>query len=212
MSNVIHVVDYGVGNLYSVARAIEKVGGTARLTADAADIARADRLLLPGVGAFRDGMAGLKRTGVVDAIAAVAQAGRPLLGICLGMQMLATQSSEYGEHAGLNIIPGRVEAMPPINALGLRRKVPFIGWSNLESAARGFDGTILNGMTSDDSVYLVHSFQFLPDDADDLLASYRYEDARITAVVARDNVVGCQFHPEKSGRVGLRMIERFLMA
>lgn len=213
MSGTIHVVDYGVGNLYSVARAIEKVGGTARLTADADEIAGADRLLLPGVGAFRDGMEGLRRTGVIDAISDFASSGRPLLGICLGMQMLATESSEYGLHGGLGIIPGRVEAIAPVSVLGARRKVPFIGWAELEPTRdHGFADTLLSDVANGDSIYLVHSYQFLPDDPADLLATYLYDGEPISAVVARDNIIGCQFHPEKSARVGLRLIERFLNA
>lgn len=213
MSGTIHVVDYGIGNLYSVARAIEKVGGTARLTADPAEIAGADRLLLPGVGAFRDGMAGLTRAGVADAIVAFASSGRPLLGICLGMQMLASGSNEYGAHAGLGIIPGRVESIPTVDRDGRRHKVPFVGWAVLESSrAAGFDETILSDITPEDSVYLVHSYHFLPDDPADLLATYGHGGASITAAVARDNILGCQFHPEKSARVGLRLIERFLAA
>lgn len=211
MTGTIHVVDYGIGNLYSVARAIEKAGGTPRLTADPAEISRADRLLLPGVGAFRDGMAGLKTAGVKEAISTFAAAERPLLGICLGMQMLATQSSEYGVHAGLGIIPGRVEAIPPVGADGKRRKVPFIGWAALETTrSAGLAATALVDMAEDDAVYLVHGYQFLPDDPADLLATYRYEGSAITAAVARNNIVGCQFHPEKSALVGLRLIERFL--
>lgn len=211
MTATIHVVDYGVGNLYSVARAVEKAGGTARLTSDAAEIMAADRLILPGVGAFRDGMAGLRAAGVDGAIRDFAASGRPLLGICLGMQMLATESSEYGRHAGLDIIPGRVEAIPSTGADGRRHKVPFVGWANLEpTRAAGFAGTILDRTGAEDAVYLVHSYQFLPDAAADLVATYRYEDMPVTAAVARDNIVGFQFHPEKSAGVGLRLIERFL--
>lgn len=211
MSGVVHVVDYGVGNLYSVARAVEKAGGEARLTADPREIDRAERLILPGVGAFRDGMAGLQRAGVVDAVTGFAASGRPLLGICLGMQMLATKSNEYGEHSGLGIIPGQVESIPTADPNGRRRKVPFIGWAELEPArSEAFAQTILNDVSAEDSVYLVHSYHFLPDDPRDLLATYRYDGLPITAVVARDNVIGCQFHPEKSARVGLRLIERFL--
>lgn len=213
MTDIIYVVDYGIGNLYSVARAIERVGGTARLTADPAEIARADRLLLPGVGAFRDGMAGLRRAGVVDAIIAFVASGRPLLGICLGMQMLATESSEYGTHTGLGIIPGRVDAIPAEGLDARRRKVPFIGWADLEpSRPAAFTGTVLSGMGAEDSVYLVHSFQFLPAEPADLLATYHYDGIPVTAAVARDNITGCQFHPEKSGRVGLQLIARFLAA
>lgn len=211
MSGTIHVVDYGVGNLYSVARAIEKIGGTARLTAKPSEIEGADRLLLPGVGAFRDGMAGLHKAGMTDAIMRFAESGRPLLGICLGMQMLATKSSEYGIYEGLGIIPGQVEAIAPVGAAGRRRKVPFIGWANLEpSRTSGFAGTLLSDLGPEDAIYLVHSFQFLPENPTDLLATYRYDGEPVTAVIERDNIIGCQFHPEKSARVGLRLIERFL--
>ena len=211
MSGSIHVVDYGVGNLYSVARAIEKVGGVAHLTADPDVIAGADRLVLPGVGAFRDGMEGLRRAGVIDAIAHFAASGRPLLGICLGMQMLAAESGEYGRHSGLGIIPGRVEAIAPVDAYGVRRKVPFVGWAELHSVREdGFVGTLLSDIVDGDAIYLVHSYQFLPDKPADLLATYHYNGEPISAVVVRDNIIGCQFHPEKSARVGLRLIERFL--
>lgn len=211
MTSIIHVVDYGIGNLYSVARAIEKVGGTPRLTADPAEIGAADRLLLPGVGAFRDGMAGLHRAGVVEVIKEFANSGRPLLGICLGMQMLATRSNEYGIHAGLGIIPGSVDVIPSGDSDGGRRKVPFIGWADLEPARPdGMSGTLLSGMKQEDSIYLVHSYQFLPDDPADLLATYSYGGIPVTAAVARGNVTGFQFHPEKSARVGLGLIERFL--
>lgn len=211
MTGTIHVVDYGIGNLYSVARAIERSGGTACLTSAPAEIGRADRLILPGVGAFRDGMAGLRHADVTDAIARFAASGRPLMGICLGMQMLATSSSEFGFHEGMGIIPGRVEAIPPKDANGRPRKVPYIGWAELHAARTGgFADTLFNDMAADHSVYLVHSYQFLPDNPADLLATYHYDGEAITAAVARDNVIGCQFHPEKSARVGLRMIERFL--
>lgn len=211
MTGTIHVVDYGVGNLYSVARAIEKIGGTVHLTADPKEIACADRLLLPGVGAFRDGMAGLRQAGLTDAIVSFAASERPLMGICLGMQMLATTSSEYGLYEGLGIIPGRVEAIAPVGLNGHQRKVPFIGWADLEPVRNdGFAGTFLSDMVAKDSIYLVHSFQFLPDDPTDLLATYCYDEEPVTAVVERANIIGCQFHPEKSGRVGLKLIERFL--
>lgn len=210
MTGTVHVVDYGIGNLYSVARAIEAVGGIARVTTDPEELVQADRLLLPGVGAFRDGMAGLREAGVVDAVRAFAQSGRPLLGICLGMQMLATESSEYGVHEGLRIIPGRVDVIPSTDKDGRPCKVPFIGWASLEPAGDDFRGTILDVVKPEDSIYLVHSFQFVPNHRSDLLAVYRYGGHPITAAVARDNIFGCQFHPEKSGRTGLRLLERFL--
>lgn len=211
MTGMVHVVDYDIGNLYSVARAIEKVGGEARLTANPAEISAADRLVLPGVGAFRDGMAGLRRAGVTDAIREFAATGRPLLGICLGMQMLATRSFEFGEHDGLDLIPGDVHAIPAEDGDGRRRKVPFVGWAALRpTRPAGLADTALACAGEGDSVYLVHSYHFTPVDSSDLLAVYDYDGATITAAVARGNVIGCQFHPEKSASVGLNIIRSFL--
>lgn len=210
MNRRIHVVDYGMGNLLSVARAVEKAGGEVVLTEDHAEIAAADRLLLPGVGAFRDGIAGLSRNGLDDAVREFAATGRPLLGICLGMQMLASESHEFGVHAGLGLVPGRVVAIPREGDDGIAHKVPFIGWAALEPKREtGFSGTPLDGI-SGDSVYLVHSYYVEPVERADLLAVYRYDDVAITAAVQRHNVFGCQFHPEKSGPAGLKILQRFL--
>jgi glutamine amidotransferase len=208
---LVHIVDYGIGNLYSVARAIEKAGGEARVTSDHRQIAKADRLILPGVGAFRNGMQGLRAAGVEDAVLAFARSGRPLLGICLGMQMFADRSVEFGEHAGLGLIGGQVQPIPPLGAAGAQHKVPFIGWAELEPAREtGLRDTPLRVLRPGSSVYLVHSFHFVPERSSDLLAVYNYDGVPITAAVARDNIVGCQFHPEKSGRVGIRIIAEFL--
>ncbi len=210
-ASTVHVVDYGVGNLYSVARAIERSGGLAKLTSDPVEIAEAERLLLPGVGAFQDGMLGLKRAGVETAIHDFARSGRPMLGICLGMQMLATESTEHGHHDGLGIIPGRVEAIPTNGLDGNRHKVPFVGWAKLEATQQQkFVGTVLDGLDAEDAVYLVHSFQFKPDCANHRLAVYLYDGMPVTACVRQGNIIGCQFHPEKSAGVGLGIIRRFL--
>jgi len=211
VSATVHVVDYGVGNLYSVARAVESCEGEARLTANASEIGGADRLILPGVGAFRNGMDGLAAAGLEDAIRDFAASGRPLLGICLGMQMLASRSREFGEHAGLGLIPGEVTTIPSEGADGTRHKIPFIGWVRLDpTRSSGFARTPLAGLESSDAVYLVHSFHFEPEDETDLLAVYDYDGVQITAAVARDNIIGCQFHPEKSGHAGLKIIRSFL--
>jgi glutamine amidotransferase len=211
MSGTVHVVDYGVGNLYSVARAVETCGAEARVTASAAEIAAADRLILPGVGAFKNGMDGLGEAGLDDAVREFASKGRPLLGICLGMQMLASTSYEFGEHRGLGLIPGEVRIIPPNGADGVRHKIPFIGWVGLHATRpSGFDRTPLAGLDRTDSVYLVHSFHFEPVDRADRLAVYDYDGIPITAAVTCDNILGCQFHPEKSGSAGLKIIRSFL--
>lgn len=211
MTPIIHVVDYGVGNLYSVARAIQKVGGEARLSDDRAEIASAERLILPGVGAFRDGMTGLAVNGLDDAVREFAEKGRPLLGICLGMQMLATESLEFGRHLGLDLIPGQVVPLPAKSANGTAHKVPFVGWTELEATRLArFADTPLAGVGPVDAFYHVHSFHMEPARQDDSLAIYRYDGVAVTAAIARDNIFGCQFHPEKSGECGLRILGRFL--
>lgn len=206
----VHVVDYGVGNLYSVARAVEKAGAEVVLTENRAEIATADRLILPGVGAFRDGMAGLAARGLDDAVRRFAATERPLLGICLGMQMLASESAEFGNYVGLDLIPGRVVPIPRLGADGMPHKVPFIGWAALNpTRAEGFVGTPLEKVEGD-SVYLVHSYHLEPEADTDLLAVYNYDGLAITAATRRHNVFGCQFHPEKSGPTGLGIIASFL--
>jgi glutamine amidotransferase len=202
-----------VGNLYSVRRALERSGATRVLvSSDPADIENADRVILPGVGAFADGIQGLRERGLDESICRYVKSGRPLLSICLGMQMLATESEEFGQHAGLNLIPGKVVAIPHEGADGLRLKVPFIGWSPLIGARAVLAGSYLKGMDENSSVYLVHSFHVVPDREDALLARYRYGAHEITAAIKRDNITGLQFHPEKSGNVGLQIMANFLAA
>lgn len=209
--NRVHIIDYGIGNIYSVARAVEKVGAEARLTDDPAEIAAADRLILPGVGAFGKGMAGLAERNLDEAVLAFARTGRPLLGICLGMQMLAGESAEFGTHRGLGLIPGQVMPISSKGSDGAPRKVPFIGWAMLEPRyTGGYGGTPLAGVGRDEAFYFVHSFHFLPENEADLVAIYHYDSAPIVAAVARNNIFGCQFHPEKSGPAGLRVIANFL--
>ena len=207
---VVTVVDYGRGNLLSVARALEHVGATPVLTDAAERLADAERLILPGVGAFGDAMETLTALGLVEPLRAFAGAGRPFLGICLGMQLLLEESGEHGRHAGLGLIAGRVEALAP--DAGGRARVPSIGWQPL-LPERDWADTPLAGTPAGAHAYFVHSFQARPTDPTDLWASYRFgEAAPVAAVIGRDNVVGCQFHPEKSGAVGLAILKRWLQA
>jgi glutamine amidotransferase len=206
------VVDYGVGNLYSVRRALETCGcDEVEVSSDPAAIERAARLILPGVGAFADGMQGLRERGLVGSITSYAVSGRPLLGICLGMQMLATASEEFGSHAGLGLIPGRVVAIPRRTVDGLPLKVPFIGWTTIAVAdERQAVGSLLASHPAHAAVYLVHSFHVQPDNAGHKLASYEYGGHGITAAIRRDNITGFQFHPEKSGAAGLTILKNFI--
>jgi glutamine amidotransferase len=211
-SKKIVVVDYGLGNLYSVQRALEHCGvKNICVSSSADDVSRADSLILPGVGAFEDGMRGLKALGLIDPIKYHSLEGKPLLGICLGMQLLATVSEEFGCHSGLSLIPGRVVRIKNQCKNGAQRKVPFIGWSTLNKTEKaGFEDSILSVINSEMAVYLVHSYYFRPDQADNVLATYEYQGAQITAAIKRSNTYGFQFHPEKSGEAGLRLLEAFL--
>lgn len=205
------MIDYGVGNLYSVQRALERCGATrVALSSNPVEIENADRVILPGVGAFSDGMQGLIERGLVEPICDYARSGRPLLGICLGMQMLASESQEFGRHAGLNLIPGRVIPIPRDGNHGERLKVPFIGWSSLQGRPEAFSRSCLKCMDDGQSVYLVHSFHLVPDQPGDLLATYRFGMHDVTAAVRRENITGLQFHPEKSGNIGLQVLATFV--
>lgn len=211
MNSIVTVIDYGVGNLYSVQRALEHCGASrVVVSGEPHDIKAADRLILPGVGAFGDGMKGLRDRSLIEPILAYAESGRPLLGICLGMQMLATESEENGLHRGLNLIPGRVEMISNRKADGSRRKVPFVGWSDLiRSASRG-SNSVLQDSDFGRSVYLVHSFHVVPTSPEDVLAVYEYDGVEVTAAIHKDNLTGFQFHPERSGEVGLGILRSFL--
>jgi glutamine amidotransferase len=212
MGNRIAIVDYGVGNLYSVRRAVEHCGGNdVVVSADPAVILAADRVILPGVGAFEDGMRGLRERALLEPIVALARAGKPLLGICLGMQMLATSSEEFGHHAGLDLIPGNVVPIPRQTSDGRSMKVPFIGWTPIEcDNAESRLGSCLASHPTSAAVYLVHSFHVIPSSANHLLASYAFGGHRVTAAIRKDNITGLQFHPEKSGRVGLEIMRTFV--
>jgi glutamine amidotransferase len=206
------VVDYGVGNLLSVRRALEHCGATVTVTADHAAVLDSPRVILPGVGAFANAMAELRRRGLDDVAREIAARGTPLLGICLGMQMLLDESAEFGVSEGLGLVPGKVVPVPPVNALGLPQKIPHIGWNSLAvpESGRPWGGTLIRDVKPCESVYFVHSFMVQPDDGRDRIADCLYGGIRISAVIGRGSVFGCQFHPEKSGAVGLKVLRAFL--
>ena len=206
------VVDYGLGNLFSVQRALEHCGASnVCISSSVDDIITADRLILPGVGAFEDGTRGLNKLGLIEPIKSQAIDKKPMLGICLGMQLLATTSQEFGLHAGLNLIPGKVLPILAENSLGARRKVPFIGWAKLTTSENNFSEDIVSDeLSKSQSVYFVHSYYFSPDNVEHLVATYDYQSEKITAAVRSGNIYGFQFHPEKSGEVGLGLLRAFL--
>ena len=209
--NVI-VVDYGVGNLLSVARALQTVGGQIELSGDPARIAAADRLVLPGVGAFGDCMAELGRRNLVEPVLRFAASGKPMLGICVGMQVLMEGSEEFGPHGGLALIPGRVSRIPATGTEGAPHKVPHIGWNPLlpKPNSSAWQGTIFNDVEPGATCYFVHSFTAVPADDSHRLADATYGGRVISAAVRKGNVFGTQFHPEKSGPVGLQILKNFL--
>lgn len=208
MSQVV-VVDYGIGNLLSVCRAFEAQGATADLTGDLDRIRNADRLVLPGVGAFGKCVSEVRRLGLDSVLSEYRATGRPLLGICVGMQMLFDAGEEFGEHDGLGFLPGRVVAIPAEVEGGGKRKIPHIGWNAL-MPSRDWSGTMLESTDEGDCVYFVHSFSAQPNETSDVLAAADYVGFDVVAAVQRGPIMGTQFHPEKSGPVGLGIVKSFL--
>ncbi|MHB8475474.1 MAG: imidazole glycerol phosphate synthase subunit HisH [Steroidobacteraceae bacterium] len=206
------VMDYGVGNLLSVRRALEHCGAEVTVTSDRAALLSSPRVVLPGVGAFANGMAELRRRGLDEVARDIAARGVPLLGICLGMQMLLDESEEFGMSTGLGLIPGRVVPVPATTSLGGPQKIPHIGWNTLvmPESRRSWAGTLLHDIKTATAVYFVHSFMAQPLHNPDRVADCLYGGIPISAVIARRNVFGCQFHPEKSGIVGLSVLRAFL--
>lgn len=205
------VIDYGVGNLLSVQRGLEHCGAKIILTADPEQILAAKRVVLPGVGAFGDAMQALERLGLVAVIQELARRQTPLLGICLGMQLLLDESEEFGITAGLGLIPGRVIPVPTQTLSGEMQKIPHIGWSALHpsNTSRGWNGTLLQDNRPGEAAYFVHSFMAVPSNPAHRIADCVYGGHLIPAVIGRDRITGCQFHPEKSGEVGLKILGRF---
>lgn len=209
------IIDYGSGNLRSAAKAFERAAGDlspraeVRVTADPVTLAAASHLVLPGVGAFADCRQGLHAVpGVVDALGAHVAAGKPFLGICVGMQLMATRGLEHGETAGFDWIAGDVEALTPAPlADGRARKIPHMGWNQLDDIAS--DHPVFADLGAAPYVYFVHGFHLHAGDPATLLATADYGQ-KVTAAVGRDNLVGVQFHPEKSQTAGLRLIANFL--
>lgn len=199
---MIAIVDYGVGNLFSLKSSFSAIGEDAKVTADRQEIENADRIILPGVGAFADAAQKLRTSGLTDTIYRQVSDGKPLMGICLGMQLLFDKSFEYGEHQGLGLIPGTVR--PIADVIPKNYKIPHIGWNALHFEK---PNPLFADLSEGDCVYFVHSY-YAADCADSVIATTEY-GAELTAAVAHKNVFGCQFHPEKSGAVGLKILKAF---
>ena len=199
---MIAIIDYGVGNLFSLSSSLSYLGLENKITRNAEDIIAADRIILPGVGAFGDAIEKLRQTGLIDTIKGEVAKGKPMLGICLGMQLLFDKSYEYGEHEGLGLIHGEVCDLNKDLTTGL--KVPEMGWNSLKFKK---DHPILKYVKDGDYVYYVHSYY--AKNCDESLVAYSEYEVTVPGVVSSGSVVGTQFHPEKSGAVGLAMLRAF---
>ena len=200
---MIAIVDYGVGNLFSLKSSLVAIGANAVVTADPQMLRAADKIILPGVGAFGDAAKKLSDSGLAEVLIEEARAGKPLLGICLGMQLLFETSYEYGIHRGLGLIPGEIRPIAEVIPAGL--KIPHIGWNALSFP--GEKSPLFRYINEGDHVYFVHSY-YAVNCADYVIATAEY-GAPLTAAAQRGNVFGCQFHPEKSGAVGLNILRAF---
>jgi len=212
MSRLVTIVDYGMGNLLSVAKALEHCGADVRVSDRYDHIRDADLLILPGVGAFANAMQELKKQHLDLAIKEFALTERPFLGICLGMQMMFEWSEEFGLHQGTGLLPGTVKAIEQTDINGKPHKIPHIGWAAIVPPVthNHWQDSILKNTAEKAELYFVHSFTAVPAIAEHRLADTSYNGRLISAAVKSGNLYGCQFHPEKSGREGLKIIECFL--
>jgi len=203
---MIAIIDYGMGNLRSVQKGFERIGFAAEVTADPSRILAAEKIVLPGVGAFRDCIHNLEQGGFVEPILQVIAEGRPFLGICLGLQLLFSESEEFGLHKGLGVIPGRVVRFPEgMQEQGEKLPVPHMGWNQITLQA---ETPLFNGISDGSNVYFVHSYYVKPNDLSVVAATCSY-GLEFCAAIRKDNVMATQFHPEKSQGIGLQMLKNF---
>lgn len=204
---VIAVIDYGLGNIQSICRALEKSNVDVKLTRNHKEILSSDGVVLPGVGAFPHGMKKINSFGLAEILVEFSKSGKPMLGICLGMQLLFEESSEFRITSGLGIIPGKVEKLSLGN--GMSEKLPHVSWNEIISVS-DWDSTVLENVVDGADVYFVHSYCAKPSNERDILSLTTYSGESFCSVVKNNNVYGCQFHPEKSGELGLNIINNFV--
>lgn len=209
------IIDYGLGNLFSIKKALEYAGAKPLITDNPEEIKSADGLILPGVGAFSDGMKGLKKRNLIEPIKSFVAEGKPLFGICLGMQLLMAESEEFGRHKGLDLIKGRViRLQEPKSKEGC--KIPHIGWNKIQKPKsslkieKSWQATPLENIEDKDDFYFVHSYMIVPDDPSDITAVTEYGDNIFCSMISKGNIFGCQFHPEKSGEAGLKYYKNII--
>lgn len=206
------VIDYGIGNVFSVLRALERLNVNGVLTSDPKKIMDADKVILPGVGAFGRAASRLVDMGLDRVIHDYVATAKPFLGICVGMQLLMDVGEEFGEHSGLGIIPGRVQKLSAVDAKGDACRIPLIGWTEIEEAWPGaWDNAPFSQRTGQNTFYFVHSYQAIVKNQRHCIAMHRLGDTKIVSAVRHENVLGVQFHPEKSGDDGLEMLSNFLI-
>lgn len=215
-NRTIAIVDYGVGNLYSIKKALDNFNNNVFITEDPEKIYSADAVILPGVGSFGAGMEGLKVRSLIEPVKKFSLTGKPMLGICLGAQLLLDKGYEFGEFSGLGIIPGKVVKFPELK----KERIPHIGWNEIcanqlkvESGklkVGEWKGTILDSIKENSDVYFVHSYILQPDKQSNVLAIANYGGYEFCSAIRKGNIYGCQFHPEKSGQIGLQIIKNFV--
>ncbi|MCK9351783.1 MAG: imidazole glycerol phosphate synthase subunit HisH [Candidatus Pacebacteria bacterium] len=208
-NTTIAIIDYGLGNLYSLKKALGLFAETVIITSDPKIIAMADGIILPGVGAFQAGMREIEKRKLLEPIVRFSKTGKPMLGICLGAQIMLSKGFEFGEHQGLGLVRGNVKIFPKF--VSDSEKIPNIGWSEVSPAKKTkWKNTIMNGISDKSSVYFVHSYIMIPDNKTEILSEATCGDITFCAGVKKGNIYGTQFHPEKSGEVGLKIIENFV--
>lgn len=217
MSPNVVIIDYGMGNLFSVKRVIKHLGGNPIVSDNPEEIVSAERLILPGVGAFGDGMENLKKRALIKPIKEFVKSGKGLLGICLGMQLFMSESEEFGVNEGLNLVEGKVKRLPSAIEDTASYKIPHVGWNSLhfplvqsEVHKQKWDETILGKVPVESYVYFVHSYKVIPDSYQHVLAETKYGGNSFCSVLQKDNIFACQFHPEVSGKVGLDILKEFI--
>ena len=208
----IQIIDYGLGNLFSIEQAFRSVGADVVVSASVDDIASADGIILPGVGAFGNAMEKLRELNIIEPLREAVDAGKPLMGICLGMQLLFDESEEFGTHQGLGLLPGKIRRIPDQGELDKRLRVPNVGWNTVSLSDSADDADVMDGIPAESFFYFVHSYFCAPDNDGDSLLETQYGDVRYCCAAQRNNILGVQFHPEKSGPMGLRLYHNWLQS
>jgi glutamine amidotransferase len=210
MNLKVAIIDYGLGNLFSINQACEHVGLNPVITSDIEIISEADALILPGVGAFGDAMNSLKENNLIDPVLNFVKSGKPFMGICLGMQLLFTESEEFGSNKGLNLIEGKIVRFPELNNKGEVIRVPQIQWNQIyKNTSALWDSSPLKNIDEGTYMHFVHSYYAIPANKETILSYSEYEDVKYASAVIKDNVIGIQYHPEKSAEAGLKIYQNW---